>query len=211
MSTSWHYLRIQSYSLNDSSWNSSNINRMQWLIYFLRTTVPAGSVSRSSTFQIFWNHKPHIMVALLASVSTWLFPVTPAGPGQYLHKSFWRWMSNGDAFHLLPAWASYSTFHFLLQADWICEEEEDHFYLALFSAFDQTHCVSVACDSKWVTVSFLQHVLNIHQSSVRTALFGCYVCGWWHVWSDCQCCHLRQSRFWVIASTSSGKLEVETV
>ena len=30
----------------------------------------------------------------------------------------------------------------------------DHFYIALFSAFEQTHCTVAACESKWVTVDF---------------------------------------------------------
>ena len=29
------------------------------------------------------------------------------------------------------------------------------FSTALFSALEQTHCAHVACDSEWVTVSFL--------------------------------------------------------
>ena len=31
----------------------------------------------------------------------------------------------------------------------------DHFYIALFSALKQTHCVHVTCDSERVTVLFL--------------------------------------------------------
>ena len=61
---------------------------------------------------------------------------------------------------------------------------KDHFYMVLFSAFEQTHCCLVACDSKWVT-TFLQRALNIHQSGVVAALFGCYMAG-----ATQNCCHL---------------------
>ena len=63
----------------------------------------------------------------------------------------------------------------------------DHFYVALFSTLEQTHCVLVACDSKWVTVAFysafrisiqvvyLQHCLVVtwlvpHETAVVSAL-----------------------------------------
>ena len=35
------------------------------------------------------------------------------------------------------------------------DEDGDSFYNALFSAFEQTLCTFVRCDSKWVTVAFL--------------------------------------------------------
>ena len=34
------------------------------------------------------------MAALPASISSQSFPLTLACPGQYIHRSFWRWMSN---------------------------------------------------------------------------------------------------------------------
>ena len=36
--------------------------------------------------------KPPAMVALPASQSAWSFPITPACPGQYIHRSFRRWL-----------------------------------------------------------------------------------------------------------------------
>ena len=47
------------------------------------------------------------------------------------------------------------------------------------------HCTLVACDFKWVTVTFYSVFLNIHRSGVLTALFGCYIAG--AMWN---CCHL---------------------
>ena len=38
---------------------------------------------------------------------------------------------------------------------WTLSVFGDRFYIALFSALEQTHCVLVACDSKWVTSCFL--------------------------------------------------------
>ena len=55
-----------------------------------------------------------------------------------------------------------------------------HFYIALFSALKQTHCAFVACDSKWVTVTFYSTFL----SGVPTMLFGFYMAG--ATWN---CCH----------------------
>ena len=40
----------------------------------------------------------------------------------------------------------------------------DRFYIALFSALEQTHCAHVTS-------------LNTHRSGVFTALFGCYTAG----------------------------------
>ena len=50
--------------------------------------VPAGSVSSSSTLQIFREAvKPLVRVALLARLAR-SFPSTPACRGQYIHRSF---------------------------------------------------------------------------------------------------------------------------
>ena len=48
----------------------------------------------------------------------------------------------------------------------------DHFYV-------QAHCAHVTCDSEQVTVTFYSATLNVRQSGVLTALFGCL-----------HCCHL---------------------
>ena len=40
----------------------------------------------------------------------------------------------------------------------ISSSSHDHFYIALFSALEQTHCALVACDSEWVTVAFYVEV-----------------------------------------------------
>ena len=47
------------------------------------------------------------------------------------------------------------------------------FYIALFSALEQTHCAHIACDSERVTVvyPFISRI-NIHGSGVMVALFG---------------------------------------
>ena len=45
------------------------------------------------------------------------------------------------------------------------DDNDDHFYIVLFSALKQTDCAFVACNSKWVT-SLLLRVLNIHRSGV---------------------------------------------
>ena len=51
--------------------------------------VPAGSVSSSSTLQIFREAiKPLVKVALPASLSARSFPSTPACRGLYIHRSF---------------------------------------------------------------------------------------------------------------------------
>ena len=42
------------------------------------------------------------------------------------------------------------------------------FYIALFSALEQTHCTHVACDSEWVTYPFIACIINIHGSGVLT-------------------------------------------
>ena len=57
------------------------------------------------------------------------------------------------------------------------------FYIALFSAVEQTHCALSACDSEWVTVSFFLtrilffFLLIIHGSGILIALFGCCMAG----------------------------------
>ena len=37
-------------------------------------------------------------------------------------------------------------------------------YIALFSAFEQTHCALVVCNSEWVTVALQSTFFNIHRS-----------------------------------------------
>ena len=62
------------------------------------------------------------------------------------------------------------------------------FYIALFSALEQTHCIHVACHSEWVTVSFYRlylfivHILffNVHWSGLLTIAI-CLLHGWCHV------------------------------
>ena len=53
----------------------------------------------------------------------------------------------------------------------------DHFYIELFSAFEQTHCDLVQYDSQLVNVALYSRLLNSHQSGVLTELFGCYLAG----------------------------------
>ena len=62
------------------------------------------------------------------------------------------------------------------------DEDGDYFCNALFSAFEQTLCTFVTCDSKWVTV-FFKYVLNIHWSGALTFLFDCYMAG--ATWNCC--------------------------
>ena len=50
-------------------------------------------------------------------------------------------------------------------------------YIGLFSASKHLHCALVVCDSKSVTVAFQNTFLNIHQCSVLTVLFVCYIAG----------------------------------
>ena len=45
------------------------------------------------------------------------------------------------------------------------DDNDDHFYIVLFSALKQTDCAFVTCHSKWGT-TFSMHVLNIHRSGV---------------------------------------------
>ena len=59
----------------------------------------------------------------------------------------------------------------------------DHFYVALFSAFEQTRSSFAACDSEWVTLAFYRAVLNT--SGLLTGLVGCDLIG--ATWN---CCHL---------------------
>ena len=42
----------------------------------------------------------------------------------------------------------------------------DRFYIALFSALEQTHCAHAACYLEWVAVSFYISFFNIHRSGV---------------------------------------------
>ena len=57
-------------------------------------SVSAGSVSSSATRQIF-QEESHLLVLIAwpASLSARSFFVTPACPGQYIHRRFRRWMS----------------------------------------------------------------------------------------------------------------------
>ena len=45
----------------------------------------------------------------------------------------------------------------------------------LCSWADSLH--TLACDSEWVTVSFIAHIINIHRSCVLVALCGCCMAG----------------------------------
>ena len=76
----------------------------------------------------------------------------------------------------------------------------DRFYIVLFSAHKQTHRAHVACDSEWVTASFLHimHIFNIHRSGVLTALFGCCMAG--AMWN---CCCLGTSSVYTIQPCTS--------
>ena len=58
------------------------------------------------------------------------------------------------------------------------------FYIALFSALEQTHCSHVACDSDFFFPFFLFFFFSFFfflkarsLSSAMTALFGCYTAG----------------------------------
>jgi len=46
----------------------------------------------------------------------------------------------------------------------------------LYTCVHMTYCAFVACDSKWVTVTFHSAFLNIHRSGALTVLFRCYSC-----------------------------------
>ena len=61
----------------------------------------------------------------------------------------------------------------------------DCFYIALFSASEQTHCTLVVCDSEWVTVALSHHsaILNIHQWCAYSAVWLLH--GWCHMWNCC--------------------------
>ena len=60
-----------------------------------------------------------------------------------------------------------------------------YIYMALFSTRKQIHRALVACDSKWMTVAFLQCTLNIHPRGVVAELFGSCMPG--ATWN---CCYL---------------------
>ena len=55
----------------------------------------------------------------------------------------------------------------------------DCFYIALFSALEQTHCTLVACDSRWMTVAFY----STFELSTQVVYLQCYLVfhGWCHV------------------------------
>ena len=55
-----------------------------------------------------WN--PLVMVTLPTSLFVGSFPLIPASPGQYTHKSFWSWMQNTDT-HKSGLLISFYTFH----------------------------------------------------------------------------------------------------
>ena len=74
------------------------------------------------------------------------------------------------------------------------------FYIALFSALEQTHCAHVACDSDWVTVSsffffffFIARIINIHGSGVLITLFACCMAG-----ATRNCCRLSASSVYTV-------------
>ena len=73
------------------------------------------------------------------------------------------------------------------------------FYLAPFSALQQTHCVHVKCDSEWVTASFYSafYFYN-HGSGVLIALFGFCIAG--ATWN---CCRLGASAVYTIQPSTS--------
>ena len=80
---------------------------------------PAGSISSSSTLQFFLDAscKPLVMVTLPTSLSALSFPMTPACPEQYIHRSLQRLMSNIDT--CMPVLASHSTFHFFSCVEYV--------------------------------------------------------------------------------------------
>ena len=74
-----------------------------------------------------------------------------------------------------------------------------HFYIALFSALEQTHCTHFACDlDEWLH-PFIARIFNIHRSAVLTALFGCCVAGATWNW----CCRLSASSVYTIRPCTS--------
>ena len=60
--------------------------------------VPAGSVSSPSTHKARLKCKPLVMATFSSSLSARLFPLTPAYLRQYIHRRFWRWISNIDTY-----------------------------------------------------------------------------------------------------------------
>ena len=68
-------------------------------------------------------------------------------------------------------------------------KDDDRFYVALFPALEQTHCVLVARDAKWMA-SFLQRGLNILPGGVAVVVFVSDTAD--ATWN---CCRLRA--FWV--------------
>ena len=61
--------------------------------------VPAGTISSSSTWQIFWDASC-LWWLLCPTVCARWFLFTPACPGQYTHSSFGGLSSMSDCFHL---------------------------------------------------------------------------------------------------------------
>ena len=61
----------------------------------------------------------------------------------------------------------------------------DRFYIAIFSALEQTHCTLVVCDCEWMTVAFYNAFLNTILSGVFRARYGCYMAG-----ATRNCCRL---------------------
>ena len=98
-----------------------------WLCQF----VPTGNVWNFSTLQIFWEAS-HLwgLFCLPVSLSAWLFPITPACPGQYTHRYFQRWVSAIGTFqpelpiplfvasslNLWGCWYVWSDYHLLRQS-----------------------------------------------------------------------------------------------
>ena len=77
--------------------SSSAFSLHAFLLLAINSFVPEGSVSSSSTLQSF--REASLLWGLLCPpVSARSFPFTPACPGQFTQRSFWRWMSTTDTF-----------------------------------------------------------------------------------------------------------------
>ena len=79
-------------SFKDDRWvlDSSLLQATEGVISF----VLAGGVSSSSTFQISWDTGRLWWLLCLPVLTAQSGPLSPACPGQCIHRSFWRWMSN---------------------------------------------------------------------------------------------------------------------
>ena len=75
---------------------------------------------------------------------------------------------------------------------------DDRFYIALFSALEQTRCAFIACDSEKVTVAFYcAFWICAELVCLQRCLVVCYMAG--ATWN---CCHLDAGSVYTIQSCS---------